>query len=174
MKTLIHTLIPILTLIFLISSVTAQQASPSPIKNIKYIDEVVSNVESLKISKMQNIAADYNIKDSNVYSNNKFLTYDVSFKETNANIKARFNSDGEILNSIEIYTNMRLPLSLAKKVITENKNWAIVNNTQIINYDHKNGSRNEYLITLKKGSESKQLKFAFDNNNLKSYIALTD
>ena len=112
----------------------------------------------------------------NVYQNKKHLTYDVIFQETNANIKARFNSDGEILNSIEVYSDMRLPLSLAKIITKQNKHWAIVNNTQLINYDYKKGCGNEYVVTIKKGDQIKILKFKADNdkNNSETYVALRD
>ena len=151
------------------------QRQTVPVQNIKYINEVMSNIEATKIDKMQNIVAGYNVKNIKDYDNREYSTYDVIFKETNSEIKARFNSDSEILNSIEIYTNMRLPLSLVKQIVLENANWSIVNNVQTIHYDHKNGSRNVYLITLKKGNQSKQLKFSFDKNmDSKTYAAVTN
>ena len=172
MKTLSYTLI----VIFFNLVASAQTVSRGIINNMKYINEVKSTTESIKIGKMQNIAADYDIKDSDVYQNKKHLTYDVIFKETNANIKARFNSDGEILNSIEVYTDMRLPLSLSKIITKQYKNWAIVNNTQLINYDYKKGCRNEYVLTIKKGDQLKILKLKADNtkNNTETFVALRD
>ncbi|MDB4402716.1 hypothetical protein N9169_04555 [Algibacter sp.] len=144
-------------------------------KNMKYINQVVTNVESIKIKKIQNLAAYYNIKNVNGFDAKKKSTYDVVFTETNCKIEATYNSKGEILNSVEVYSDMRLPLSLINLILNENKEWYITNNTQIIKYNHNKDSYKLYKVEIRNKNEHKQLKFKIDmvDNNI-TYVVFNN
>ncbi|WP_296385424.1 hypothetical protein [Winogradskyella sp.] len=168
MKTLCSTLLLIVFNLTLIA-----QTETDVIHNIRYINEVVSNSESLIIKKIQNIAAYYNIENADGYDAKKKSTYDVVFTETNCKIEATYNSEGEILNSSEVYLDMRLPMSLVKLILMENDKWHISDNIQKIYYSNNNGVYSIYEVEIKKDNKLKKLKFKIDskaNNN--SYVAL--
>ncbi|MFT4683859.1 MAG: hypothetical protein ACJA1H_001102 [Glaciecola sp.] len=151
-------------------TLTAQSDSDVT-KNIKYFNELVPNVESIKIKKIQNIVAYYNIANADVFDAKKKSTYDVVFTETNCKIEATYDSEGEILNSVEVYSDMRLPMSLINLILKENKDWYISNNNQIINYHHNKESYVLYEVEIKKDNKLKHLKFKIDTkDNNKAYV----
>ena len=169
MKNLCFTLF----LIIFCSGITAQTDKNQPVKNIKYVDEVVSNVESNKIGKIQTMIANYNLENLDIYDSSEKSKYDVVFNETQCKIKVTYNSDGKILYSDEIYSNMRLPMSLVNVIINQYNNWSIINNEQQISYDLKKGTKKVYKVTITKDKELKTLIYKMDTkSNNKSYVAL--
>ena len=168
MKTLFTTLL----LIAFNLTLTAQSAS-DVINNIKYISEVVAHNESSEIKKMQNIAAYYNIENADTFDANKKLTYDVVFTRTNCKIEATYNSEGEILKSTEVYSNMRLPMSLVKLILKEHNTWYISDNVQKVYYSSKSGTYKVYELEIKKENKVEKLKFKIDSeDNNEVYVAL--
>jgi len=168
MKTLCTTLL----LIAFNLTLTAQSAS-DVINNIKYISEVVSHNESSEIKKLQDIAAYYNIENADTFDANKKLTYDVVFTRTNCKIEATYNSEGEILKSTEVYSNMRLPMSLVKLILKEHNTWYISDNVQKVYYSSKSGTYKVYELEIKKDNKVKNLKFKIDSeDNNNTYVAL--
>jgi hypothetical protein len=168
MKTLCTTLL----LIAMNLTITAQSGS-NVINNIKYISDVVAHNESLEIKKIQDIAAYYNIENADVFDANRKSTYDVVFTKTNCKIEATYNSEGEILKSTEIYSNMRLPMSLVKLIFNEHSTWYISDNVQKVYYSSKSGTYKVYELEIKKGNKVEKLKFKIDSeDNNKAYVAM--
>lgn len=167
MKTLCITVI-----LFTFSLLMTAQGDTDIIKNITYVNEVVSYSESIKINKMQNMVANFNIKEAKGFDTKKKGTYDVVFKETNCKIEATYNSKGEILNSMEIYEDMRLPIGLTKRILTDNSKWHVVNNVQIINYNYGKDPDMLYEVMIRKENEFKMLKFKIQNKANKDYVVL--
>ncbi|BAO77360.1 hypothetical protein [Winogradskyella sp. PG-2] len=140
-------------------------------KNMNYFNEVVSDVESKNIKKIQNIVANYDITNADGFNSKKSSTYDVIFKKYNCKILTTYDSEGKILNSNEVYTDMRLPISLMKQILKENKKWYVSSNIQTIKYHHKKNSYKLYQIELRMDNKIKQLKFKTNTkNNNKSYV----
>ncbi|WP_296311552.1 hypothetical protein [Winogradskyella sp. UBA3174] len=151
---------------------TAQSES-DVINNIKYISEVVSDNEASEIKKIQDIAAYYNIENADVFDANKKSTYDVVFKKTNCKIEATYNSEGEILKTTEVYSDMRLPLSLVKLILKEHSTWYISDNVQKVYYSSKSGTYKVYELEIKKESKVEKLKFKIDSKDTSmTYVAM--
>ena len=168
MKTLCTTLL----LIAFNLTLTAQSAS-TVINNIKYISDVVVHNESSEIKKIQDIAAYYNIENADAFDANKKSTYDVVFTKTNCKIEATYNSEGEILKSTEVYSDMRLPMSLVKLILKEHNTWYISDNVQKVYYSSKGGTYKVYELEIKKEDKVEKLKFKIDSEgNNKSYVAM--
>lgn len=167
MKTLCITLI-----LFIFNLSMTAQGETDITKNITYINEVVSFGESIKINKMQNMVANFNIKEAEGFDTKKKTTYDVVFKETNCRIEATYNSKGEILNSIEVYEDMRLPIALTKRILTDNSKWHVIKNVQIINYNYGKDPDMLYEVEIRNGNEFKMLKFKIQNKVNKDYVVL--
>tara|TARA_B110000091_G_scaffold165276_1_gene176625 strand:- start:537 stop:1046 length:510 start_codon:yes stop_codon:yes gene_type:complete len=167
MKTLYFTLL----LIAFNLTLTAQSEFDFT-KNMNYFNEVVSNDESRNIKKIQNMVANFNIANADGFDSKKRSTYDVIFTENNCKIKTTYNSEGEILNSVEVYSDMRLPMSLMNQILRENKEWFISGNVQTIKYHYNSNSYKLYQIELRRENEIKQLKFKMNTkNNNRAYVA---
>ena len=164
------TILPTLLAFFFILSIQAQTKV-----NSNYLIEVTKNESSSKIIKFQKMVANYNIKQAPVYKKGKKTTYDVVFEERNCKVEATYNSVGQIINSIEKYEDMRLPYELASSIVKEYPKWNVSSNNQNIKYNDKEGLLRTYEIVIKKDSESKILKFKFENqDNSIKYIALNE
>ena len=100
---------------------------------------------------------------------------DSVYKKVRISKRELLNSKGEILNSVEVYSDMRLPLSLINLILNENKEWYITNNTQIIKYNHNKDSYKLYKVEIKNKNEHKQLKFKIDmvDNNI-TYVVFNN
>jgi hypothetical protein len=162
------------TLLILVFTITLNaQANLEVTKNMKYLQDVTSEGKSAKIKKFQKMAAYFNIEKTEGYDSNEASTYDVVFEETNCKIKAIFNSEGQIINSIEVYDDMRMPITLTKQILTDNDKWLIVNNTQKLYYNNNTGVDRVYEVKMRKDNKTKVLKFKYDNqNSTKNYVAL--
>ena len=166
MKTLCSTLL----LIAFNLALTAQSEFDFT-KNINYFNEVVSDDESRNIKKIQNMVANFNIANVDGFDSKKRSTYDVIFTEYNCKIEATYNSEGEILNSVEVYSDMRLPMSLMNQILRENREWFISGNIQTIKYHHNSNSYKLYQIELRKENKFKQLNFKMNTKkNNKAYV----
>ncbi len=166
MKTLCSTILLIAFNLTLIA-----QSEFDVTENMNYFNEVVSDVESRNIKKIQNMVANYNIANADGFNSKKSSTYDVIFKEYNCKIITTYNSEGKILNSTEVYSDMRLPMSLMNQILKENKKWYVSSNIQTIKYHHKKDSYKLYQIELRMDDKIKQLKFKINTkNNNKSYV----
>ena len=168
MKTLCTTL-----LLIAFNLILTAQNEADVINNIKYISEVISDNESSEIKKIQDIVAYYNIENADVFDANNKSTYDVVFTKTNCKIEATYNSEGEILKSTEVYSDMRLPLSLVKLILKEYSTWYISDNVQKIYYSSKSGTHKVYELKIKKESKVENLKFKIDiEDTSMAYVAI--
>ncbi len=172
-----------LLLVLLISGITFQansqvenpktNANSVIMQNLKYLDKVKDENSPIIISKLENIAAQYNIMESSVYKPNSDITYDVVFEEANAKIVITYNKSGEIVNSIEEYKDLRLPLQVSSTISKNYPGWSFASNQHKIIYT--NGDlKKTYTVKIENDSNTKVLKFESDNSSQSNYIAVNE
>ncbi|NNC50395.1 MAG: hypothetical protein HKO01_07665 [Flaviramulus sp.] len=140
--------------------------------NSKYLSQVKHKETPIKVEKLQNIVAKFNIEDAKVYNTNYNGTYDVTFDETNSKIVATYNANGEIIESSEEFKNVRLPNTLIKTVLNEYPQWRLVGNTQSVHYKEDKGVTKIYAIDVTDGNKKKTLKFKLTNQPYNNYVAV--
>lgn len=142
--------------------------------NSIYLKNVKSKNTAIKIKKLQNIVASYNIEDAAIYdSKRKSATYDVVFEESNCKIVATYNNEGIIINTTEQFKNMRLPNKLISEISKEYPSWSFTNNTQLVDYTTSDGATKIYMVQIKKDRKRKTLKFKMtDTETSSDYVAV--
>jgi hypothetical protein len=138
--------------------------------NSNYLKEVNSKDTPIKVIKLENIVARYDIKEANVYIN-KVSYYDVVFKESSCEIIAKYNNSGELISTIETFEDIKLPFQLSYQISKHYPGWNFISNTHIINYTKENGVKKTYEVELKNGKTLKFLKFEVEGSEKNNYIA---
>jgi len=153
------------------SESSKSETNATIVQNLKYLNKVKSENNPVIITKLENLAAHYDIKASDVYNSKSNVTYDVVFEETNAKILVTYNKEGEIVNSLEEYKNLRLPMQVSSAISKNYPGWSFASNEHQVIYN--NGElKKSYTVKIKNNSASKVLKFESDNSNQSNYIAV--
>lgn len=101
--------------------------------NSTYLKNIKDRNTAIKIKKLQNMVATYNIKNAAIYtSKRKSATYDVVFEESHCKIVATYNNEGAIIKTTEQFKNMKLPNKLCSEISKKHPYWPLTNNTQIL------------------------------------------
>ncbi|MDO7173548.1 hypothetical protein [Mariniflexile sp. AS56] len=140
-----------------IDFIKIRKAAPVAI-NSSYINSFAAVDISKRILSFQNVAAYYNIKSNEVYTEDKPTTYDVVFQEANNRIENVYDQSGEILSSKQSYKAIKLPYSLSSKVAEQHPGWSIKQVACSIAYLQGEPLDIHYKVKLKKGYRTKTLK----------------
>jgi hypothetical protein len=125
--------------------------------NFEYMNTVDHQDQSMKISLMQNIVANYDIKLEKIYQSKNEGSYTVDFKEGNNEITAVYDKNGNIISCEENYQAIKLPYALSSKLVKEYPNWSIKDVECEINYI-KNSERSiVYKVAIKNGGKTKNI-----------------
>ncbi|MBD0831988.1 hypothetical protein [Aestuariibaculum sediminum] len=142
------------------SKVVSKKAVPV---NQFYLNAFDTEVTSKKVEKLQRIIANYDIKKSSAYIASKPSTYNVKFKEGLNVIEATYNQNGIIIQSTEIYKDVRLPYVLNNRLGKKYPGWAFnkVICTRIFNKE-ENKTKVFYKVVMKKENQKKVVKIDAD------------
>lgn len=111
-------------------------------------------IVSEKIQKLQRIVSNYDIKSNDIYSGTKPGTYTVNFKEGNNEITAIYDQNGKVLESSQMYENVRLPYVISSKLAKNYPGWEFSKvNCEII-YTNQNTDV-IYKVVLKMNRQKK-------------------
>ena len=126
--------------------------------NYKYLNAVDSEDLALDIKLLQEKVALYDIKNSDLYSD-EYDTYKVDFYIPDGTILAAYDKNGKLLRTIEKYNNIKLPKNILSAVSTRFPQWAIVKDVYKVNYHHQKGVfKEEYRIKLENGDKNMTVK----------------
>jgi hypothetical protein len=142
------------------SNLNVYSSKSSKIQNQHYLNLrfEVAPALALSIKSLQDVAADYDITEDDVYSKNERITYMVVF-ESNANyIKAVYDHNSDILKSVEYYEDVRIPTPMATEIAQSYPGWSFYKSNCIIEYTQNEATRFTYSLVLKKGTKTKTVK----------------
>ncbi|MFC4722186.1 hypothetical protein ACFO5O_07630 [Geojedonia litorea] len=128
-------------------------------KNTAYLNAIHTNNHAIKVQKLQNVVASYDIKNEQVYNAELQTTYTVEFKEGANYIKAIYNRDGQLISCLEKYNDIRLPVNLSIDLAKTYPGWEFNNVQCSISYQQNTNSKIDYQVVLKKGKKSKTVHF---------------
>lgn len=91
-------------------------------------------------------------------SDKGYSSYEVSFKTNKGDLLAKYNSNGELLNTFQKFENVAMPNAVYHQIYRENLGWSMVKNQHI--KKEKDGviNQNFYKVTMKKGNKKRNLK----------------
>lgn len=125
--------------------------------NLEYMDTVDHLDQSKKMSLMQEIVANYDIKTADIYQSRNQGSYTVDFKEGNNEITAIYDKNGHIISCEENYQAIKLPYALSSKLIKEYPNWAIKNVQCEIKYTKDAERTIVYKVAIENGRKTKNI-----------------
>ncbi|MEB8346444.1 nicotinate-nucleotide adenylyltransferase [Flavobacteriaceae bacterium KMM 6898] len=125
--------------------------------NYKYLDATTNEEVALPVKKLAQAAASYNIKESELYSD-EYEFYTISFFIPEGQIVAIYNPDGQIIRTVEKYNNIKLPAVVNKAVMERFPKWEVETDVYLVNYIDKIGAKKTYKLKLKNGDERMRIK----------------
>ena len=133
--------------------------------NYKYLSSVDSQESAIPVNLLQRKAATYNIREADFY-NDEYDYYTVSFYIPKGKIVAAYDKDGNIIRTIEKYTNIALPKAVATSVAKRFPKWKISKDVYLLKYNNKKGAKRTYKLILENGDERLRIKTDADGNFL--------
>lgn len=124
--------------------------------NYKYLNTVDTEDTALNVKMLQKKVAMYNIKDTELYSDD-YDTYEVSFYIPDGKIVAAYDKNGKITRTIEKFKNVKLPKAVRESVFKRYPGWALAKDIYRVTY-HKDNAKKVYKVTLKNGDKTIRVK----------------
>lgn len=110
----------------------------------------IANQISKRITNFQKEAANYDITKASIYRPNTSRTYTVVFKEANNSIENTYDKHGDLIESKQEYSEIKLPYSISSKLAKAHPGWAINDVDCTINYKTNDATIITYEVKLKK------------------------
>ncbi|MCM4153563.1 hypothetical protein DHD05_18365 [Arenibacter sp. N53] len=126
--------------------------------NRQYLENMAVKSVAASVTKLQKLAAKYDIKAQPIYSSNKSITYTVVFQDNENVIKAVYNYKGTIIRCEEFYTGIKLPYSISGKLAKDYPGWAFNNISYSIEYSQNKPNISVYQVELKKDKKIKSVR----------------
>jgi len=135
--------------------------------NYKYLDAAGENVEDINVLSLEEIVAKYNLKKSDLYSD-EYDSYTIAFYIPEGRIVAAYDDEGKLIRTIERFKDVKLPMNIRKKVMAKFPNWVIASDVYTVKYESKDGmAKKQYKIKLTTNSgEVTRIKVDGDGNIL--------
>lgn len=125
--------------------------------NYKYLNATTNEEEALPVKMLEQKAASYNIKESDLYSD-EYDFYTVSFFIPEGKIVAVYNADGQITRTIEKFKNVKLPNTVSKAVMDRFPKWQVESDVYLVSYTEEKGAKKTYKLKLMNGDERMKVK----------------
>lgn len=127
-------------------------------KNGDYLSYMALQPEAVRVTKLQALAASYDITAKSIYNAKPLQTYSVVIKSADNYIKAIYDHEGTIIKSEEFYTNVRMPYQISSELAKDFPGWEFYKIHYTIDYALNETPIFVYEILLKKGRTSKKVQ----------------
>lgn len=132
--------------------------------NYKYLNTVNSEDSDMKVKRLEQEVALYNLKDSDLYED-EYDNYMIEFYIPDGKIVAAYDRDGNILRTIEKYESVKLPKDVRDSVFERFPNWVLDKDAYYVTYNSRNNKAKKiYKIKLRNGNEVVRLKVDAEGN----------
>lgn len=133
------------------------------VHNYKYLSEVNSKEVAIPVEKIHLKVSDFNVKELDIYAD-EYDLYEVYFVIPEGKILASYDSESNLLRTIERYKDIDLPLSVLESVNKRFPNWLISKNAYVVNYHNSGKLKKLYKLTLENGD--KRIKVKMNDNGI--------
>ena len=131
--------------------------------NYKYLNAVSTEDSDPSVTRLEQEVAFYNVKESDLYEDD-YDTYMIEFYIPDGRIVAAYNSNGELLRTIEKFKSVKLPKDVRDAVFTRFPNWTLDKDVYYVNYDVNKDVKKVYKIKLRNGNEVMRIKIDAEGN----------
>ncbi|ARV06943.1 nicotinate-nucleotide adenylyltransferase [Polaribacter sp. SA4-10] len=134
-------------------------------RNYKYLDKIDSQKAAIPVKLLQRSVATYDVRKSDFYDDD-YDYYTVSFFIPKGKIVAVYDKDSNIINTIEKYNNIRLPIAVATAVAERFPKWRVSKDVYLLSYRDDREAKKVYKLTLENGNERLKVKMDAEGNFL--------
>lgn len=134
-------------------------------KNYKYLTKVGLENASVPVSLLEEKVASFDLKSADFY-NDEEEAYVVSFYIPQGKILALYDSEGEIVKTVERFNNVKMPKEVIETIAKRYPNWSFDKDSYLVNYYDSGKISKRYKVTLKNGKEKIRVKIDADGNFL--------
>ena len=131
--------------------------------NYKYLNAVNTEDSDPSVTRLEQEVAFYNVKESDLYEDD-YDTYMIEFYIPEGRIVAAYDSNGELLRTIEKFKSVKLPKDVRDAVFTRFPNWTLDKDVYYVNYDVNKDVKKVYKIKLRNGNEVMRIKIDAEGN----------
>ena len=131
--------------------------------NYKYLNAVSTEDSDPSVTRLEQEVAFYNVKESDLYEDD-YDTYMIEFYIPDGRIVAAYNSNGELLRTIEKFKSVKLPKDVRDAVFTRFPNWTLDKDVYYVNYDVNKDVKKVYKIKLRNENEVLRIKIDAEGN----------
>lgn len=131
--------------------------------NYKYLNAVNTEDSDPSVTRLEQEVAFYNVKESDLYEDD-YDSYMIEFYIPDGRIVAAYNSNGELLRTIEKFKSVKLPKDVRDAVFTRFPNWTLDKDVYYVNYDVNKDVKKVYKIKLRNGNEVMRIKIDAEGN----------
>jgi hypothetical protein len=129
--------------------------------NYKYLNSIDNKSATFDIRNLEQKVANYDLQSADFYIEDYDL-YKVTFYIPDGIIVAAYDSEGEVLYTIERFKDTKLPKPVVKSINKKFPGWTISKDVYKLSYTKKGGAKKTYKITLDNGV--KKLRVKTDEN----------
>lgn len=133
--------------------------------NYKYLTKVGLENASVPVSELEYEVANFDIKSADFYNEDN-ESYVVSFFIPQGKVLASYDSDGNIIRTVERFKNVKLPREVIESVAKTYPNWTFAKDTYLVNYYESGKISKRYKITLENGDKRIKVKTDVEGNFL--------
>jgi len=131
--------------------------------NYKYLNAVNTEDSDPSVTRLEQEVAFYNVKESDLYEDD-YDSYMIEFYIPDGRIIAAYDSNGELLRTIEKFKSVKLPKDVRDAVFTRFPNWTLDKDAYYVNYDSNKDVKKVYKIKLRNGKEVLRVKIDAEGN----------
>lgn len=91
-------------------------------------------------------------------ANEKYDSYQVTFKSGQGLLKAHYNKNGELVRTFQKFENIVLPLDVRREVYNTTKGWTMIENKYIASGNSDLIEKEVYKVKLEKGNKTQTIK----------------
>lgn len=88
----------------------------------------------------------------------EFDKYNITFKSSKGALRARYDADGNLRYSSQVFRNIAMPYPTTVEILKENRDWLLASNKRVSISKEWNITKEYYLVKLKKGKARKTVR----------------
>jgi len=128
--------------------------------NSNYLKESITDQFSGVVMQWKQKIANYDLKSESIFDDSEKATYRILFKNQQVKIIVIYNNSGEVLETKEVYKNIKIPYELAALISKEHPGWSFAKNAYYVAYSKKSGmNKQNYKVQIANDNLKKTLQF---------------
>ena len=128
--------------------------------NSNYLKERITDRFSGVVMQWKQKIANYDLKNESIFNDSERATYRIFFKNKLVKIIVIYNNSGEVLETKEMYKNIKIPYELGALISNEYPGWSFAENTYYVTYSKQKGvDKQNFKVQIVKDNLKKTLKF---------------